>query len=276
MAIDFVGNSFSFPNLAGRALTRLAQVSAAPLFEVRFAEAQANAVERFNKEIEQFQSAEFGRSKTALLRAKVARLEFALDQASTFKTFASTNRQSVKDGLDQLNELRALADPSTSAEFDTKRTELLATIETFLTANISGLGAPDGLKDLKAQAKAAVEGLSAADPASAAAAQATIDSLTLDFTAKLDILELNQDSATTLVNSKDRLIGEFKLKIEDIEIVERKTQIDRIKKLEADLAQVFSILSLSFEGAGGFSSYVAENTVLQKELDPGSILNLFA
>lgn len=274
MAIDFVG--IAFPNIAGRALTRLAQVAAAPQFEVIFAAAQARAVERFNQQIEEFQSAEFGRSRTVLLRAKVVRLEGALGLANTFKTHTSTNRQTVKDILTQLDELRILADPATTAEFDAKKVELLDNIDKLLAANITGLGAPDGLRDLKVQATAAITALSAADAASAAAAQTAIDDQILGFTGKLEILELNQDSATILVKSSNRLLGEIKLKIEDIEIAERKTQIDLIKKKETELASVFSVLSLSFEGSRGVSRFIAEGTVLKPELDPGSVLNLFA
>ncbi len=274
MAIDFVGNIF--PNVAGRSLALLAQVTAAPKFEVSFAAAQETAVKRFNEELEQFQSADFGRSRTALLRTKVIRLEGSLELATTFKAHSSTNRQTTKDILDQLGELRVLADPSTTAAFDTKRDEILANIDKLLAANISGLGAPDGLRNLKVQAEAAIQALSTADAASATAAQATIDGLVLDFSAKLEILELNQDTASTLVTSYDRLLGELGLKIEDVEIDERQLGIDRIKELETELARVFSFLSLSFEGSQNLGNFVAESTVLRKELDPGSVLNLFA
>ena len=274
MAINFVGNTI--PNVAGRALTLQAQATARPNFEVSFAAAQETAVKRFNVELGQFQNAEFGRSRTVLLRAKTIRLEGGLELATAFKAHTSTNRQTVKDILDQLGELRALADPSTSAAFDTKRTEVLSSIDKLLAANITGLGAPDGLRNLKAQAEATIQALSVADAAAATAAQATIDGLVLDFSAKLEILELNQDSATTLVTSYDRLLGELSLKIEDVEIDERQAGIDRIKELETELARVFSLLSLSFEGSQNLGNYVAENTVLKPELDPGSILNLFA
>ena len=175
MAIDFVGNTI--PNVAGRSLALLAQVTAAPKFEVIFAAAQETAVKRFNEEIKRFQSAEFGRSRTVLLRAKTVRLEGLLKSATAFKAHSSTNRQTSKDILDQLGELRALADPSTSAAFDTKKTEVLSSIDKLLAANITGLGAPDGIRNLKAQAEAAIQALSVADAPSAAAAQASIDTL---------------------------------------------------------------------------------------------------
>jgi molecular chaperone DnaK (HSP70) len=273
MAIESVANSI--PNVAGRSLAFLAQVSVRPNFEVSFAAAQETAINRFNAELEKFQDKDFGTAKTVLLRAKTVRLQGGLALATTFKTHSSTNRQTAKDILDQLSELRALADPSTSAAFDTKRTEVLESIDKLLASNVSGLGAPDGLRDLKAQAEATIQALSVADAASATAALASIDTLVLDFSAKLEILELNQDSATTLVNSYNRVLGEISLKIDDIEIDERQEGIDRIKELETELASVFSRLSLSFEGSQTIGGYVAENTTLKPDLDPGSVLNLF-
>jgi len=274
MAIDFVGGQFA--NLAAQSLLRLSQVSAAPAFEVRFNAAQNTALDRFDEQIAAFQKSDFGRSKTALLRTKATRLEKGLEAAEAFKTYASTNRQAVKDLLDQLAELRSLADPTTQAEFDTKRTQVLDTIDKLLTANTTGLGAPDGLRALKAQALAAVEGYSAADAASATAAQASIDSLNLSFTTKLEILELNQDGATTLVNSRTRTLGKLRVQIEDVEIKARAAEIDKIKKKQAELGQLFGSLSLAFESSKNLSKFVADNTVLPRELEPGSVLNLFA
>jgi hypothetical protein len=274
MAIDFVGGKYA--NLAAQSLLRLSQVSAAPNFEVRFNAAQNTALDRFDEQIARFQKSNFGQSQTALLRAKATRLEKGLEAAEAFKAYASTNRQAVRDLLDQFVELRNLADPATQAEFEAKRAQVLDTIDKLLTANTSGLGAPDGLRTLKAQALAAVGGYSAADGASATAAQTSIDSLTLSFTTKLEILELNQDGATTLVKSRTRVLGKLRAQIEDIEIKARASEIDKIKKKQEELGQLFGTLSLAFEGSKHLTKFVADNTVLTRELEPGSILNLFA
>ncbi len=274
MAIDFVGNTI--PNVAGRSLAILGQVTARPNFEVIFAAAQETALDRFNAELQKFQTADFGSSRTVLLRAKEIRLEGKFDQAKVFQKFSTTNRLLVKNILDELDALKILADPSTSAQFETSKTNILKTIDKLLTANISGLGAPDGIRDLRAQAVATIQGLSAADAASAAAAQTAIDTLSLDFSDKLQIVELNQQSVNILIKSYDRILDELDLQIDDVEIEERRAGIDRITALEEELARVFSILSLSFEGSLNLGAFVAESTVLKKELDPGSILNLFA
>lgn len=283
MTISFPPNFFvdaTSPTYSvSQIFSSLAQQSARPNFEIRFFQAQNTAVERFNKEIAAFKTTDFGKSKTALLRIKAKQLSAALDLGVSFKKYAVSNRQTVKDTLDQLSELRALADPATVAEFDAKRTEVLATIEKLMTANVTGLGAPDGLVDLKPQATADIEGIVHNNFATAAditAAQDAIDSLTTQFSDKLDILEINQDIATSIVDNKNRVISEVNSKIDDIEIAEQKQQIDRIKKLQDDLARTFSGISLAFEGSQFLTDFVNQGAVQDQTIDPGSVLNLFA
>jgi len=283
MTISFPSNFFvdaTSPTYSvSQIFSSLAQQSARPNFEIRFFQAQNTAVERFNKEIATFQTTDFGKSKTALLRIKAKQLSAALDLGVSFKKYAVSNRQTVKDTLDQLSELRALADPATVTEFDAKRTQVLATIEKLMTANVTGLGAPDGLVDLKPQATTDIEGIVHNNFATAAditAAQNTIDNLTTQFSAKLDILEINQDIATSIVDNKNRVISEVNSKIDDIEIAEQKQQIDRIKKLQDDLARTFSGISLAFEGSQFLTDFVNQGAVQDQTIDPGSVLNLFA
>jgi hypothetical protein len=272
MAIDSIRTT---PAVSiAQVLSQVAQASAGPAFEVQFNAAQNAAIERYNAEIEKFQNSDFGRGKTAVLRAKTVRLEKNLELAKTFKAYTASSRETVKNILDQLGELRDLADVSTSAEFDAKRTEVLQTIEKLGTANISGLGAPDGLAALKAQAKTDIEAIVLADPPTDA--QTTIDDLVQQFSTKLDILELNQDAASSLVRGKDRVLAEVNAKIDAIEIAERKQQIDRVEKLKDDLGRVLGALSLSFEGSKAFADFLAKNTIQTREPDPGSVLNLFA
>ena len=272
MAINPIGIS---PTVSiAQALSQVTQAAAGPSFEVQFNAAQNAAIQRYNAEIEKFQNSDFGRGETALLRAKAVRLEKNLELAKIFKSYASSSRETVKNILDQLTELRALADVTTSTEFDAKRTEVLQTIDKLATANISGLGAPDGLAALKAQAKTDIEAIVLANPPTAA--QTTIDDLTQQFSTKLSIQELNQDAATSLVNGNDRVLAEVNNKIDDIEIAERKQQIDRIQKLKDDLGRVLGALSLNFEGSKAFGDFLAKNTIQTQVPDPGSVLNLFA
>ena len=272
MAIDPIGNS-PITSIA-QALSQVAQASVGPAFEVQFNAAQNAAIERYNAELEKFQNSDYGQGETAVLRAKAVRLEKNLELAKIFKTYSTSSRETVKNILDQLSELRDLADPTTSAEFDAKRTEVLDTIDKLSTANTSGLGAPDGLATLKAQAKSDIEAIVLANPPTDA--QTTIDDLTQQFSTKLDILELNQDAASSLVNGKDRVLAEVNSKIDDIQIAERKQQIDKIQKLKDDLGRILGALSLNFEGSKAFGDFLAKNTIQTREPDPGSVLNLFA
>ena len=277
MAIDFSG-LFNFGS-AAQALTRLSLVAARPNFELQFNIAQNKALERLDKEIQKFQESDFGRGKTALLRVKAKRLDLALEAARTFKKAASTNRQTVKDVLAQLDELRGFADSSTVAEFDAKRSETLSNLDKLITTTTHLRAAPDGLRDAKAEAIAALEGIVHNDFATAedvTAAQDTIDQVTANLTTRLSLLEINQDIATSIVTSADRTRDEVLLKIDDIEIAERKKQIDRVQELQAELGRVFSSLSLAFESFQGFGDYLAQNTVLKRKIEPGSVLNLFS
>lgn len=274
MAIDFVGSTFA--SFTAQTIARVSQVAATPAFEVRFNAAQNAAIDKLNDEIEELQNSNFGQSKTVLLRAKSVRTEKALELSNLFDAYASSNRITITDLLDQLAELRALADPSTQADFDTKKAQVLDTLDKVQGANVSGLGAPDGLAALKASALTTIQGLSAADAASAAAAQTDIDNLTIDFTAKLEITELNRDAAKILVTSQTRVLAELNAEITDIETTQRNKEIEEIEKLQEELGRIFGNLSLAFEASTGITDYIAESTILPQELDPGSVVNLFA
>ncbi len=277
MAINFTGSALF--SSAATVLVQLAQAAARPNFELQFNIAQNTQLDRLDKEIEAFQDSSFGRGKTALLRIKAARLGRDLEAAKAYKSVVASNRLTVKDLLDQLDELRGLADPATVAEFDAKRSEVLDTLDKLRTATTSRLGAPDGLREVKADGLAAIEAIVHNDFATAQdiqGAQDTIDQVTADLTQSLTIIEINQTIATNLVASADRVLGETDLKIEDIEIAERKRQIDKIQELQKHIATILTSVSLAFEGAQLFADYVAQNTVLPREIEPGSVLNLFA
>lgn len=275
--IDFTGSAFY--SSTATAMVQLAQAAARPNFELQFNIAQNTALERLNKEIEAFQDDDFGRAKTALLRIKAARLERELAEVQDYKTVVASNRLTVKDTLDQLDALRALADPASVTAFEAKRTEVLETLDKLRTATASRLGAPDGLGQAKADGLAAIEAIATNDFATAAdiqAAQDAIDAVAAEFGQSLSILEVNQGLATNLVKSVDRVLDEARLKIDDITIAERKQQIDKIQELQERTATILTTVSLAFEGAQYMSDFVTQNTVLPQEIEPGSVLNLFA
>ncbi len=96
-----------------------------------------------------------------------------------------------------------------------------------------------------------------------------------DFTQSLSILQINQDLTANLIKSVDRNLDEARLKIDDIVIAERKQQIDKIQDLHQRTATILTSISLAFEGAQFLTDYIAQNTVLPREIEPGSVLNLF-
>ncbi len=275
--IDFTGSPIY--SSTATAMVQLARAAARPNFELQFNIAQNAALERLNKEIEAFQDDDFGRAKTALLRVKAARLERALAEAQDYKSVVTGNRQTVKDALDQLDALRALADPASATAFEAKRSDVLETLDKLRTATASPLGAPDGLRQAKADGLAAIEAVVTNDFATAAdiqGAQDAIDAVAAELGQSLSILEVNQGLATNLVRSVDRSLDEARLKIDDITIAERKQQIDKIQALQERTATILTSVSLAFEGAQFMSDFIAQNTILPQEITPGSVLNLFA
>jgi hypothetical protein len=275
--INFTGSAFY--SSTATALVQLAQAAARPNFELQFNIAQNAALERLDKEIEAFQDDDFAHGKTALLRVKVARLERGLSEAQAYREVVTSNRLTVRDVLDQLDALRGLADPTSVTEFEAKRSELLETLDKLRSAEVSRLGAPDGLAQAKSDGLAAIEAIVTNDFATAddiLAAQNAIDGVTADFNQSLSILDINQTLTANLVKSAERSLDEARLKIDDITIAERKQQIDKIQALQKRTATILTSVSLAFEGAQVLSDFIAQSTVLPQEIEAGSVLNLFA
>lgn len=271
--------SNTFVNSVATSLVRLTQAAARPNFELQFNIAQNVELDRLDAKIAKFQESDFGQGKTALLRVKANRLERELEETKAFSATVKTNRLTVKDLQDQLDELRALADPTTTAEFDSKRAEVLETLDKLLTARPGRLGAPDGLADAKADGLAAIEAILTNNFATAAdvqAAQDAIDAVRSDLDGSLTIIEINNTLSVNLIKTVDRSLDQAKLKIDDIEIAERKKQIDEIQALHARTATILTTISFAFEAAQAFTDALAQSTLLPREIEPGSVLNLFA
>ncbi len=266
-------------NSIATSLVRLAQAAARPNFELQFNIAQNVELARLDAKIAEFQESDFGQGKTALLRVKASRLERELEEVKAYSATVKTNRLTVKDLQNQLDELRALADPTTVAEFDSKRAEVLQSLDKLLSATPGRLGAPDGLAATKADGLAAIEAIVTNDFASAAdvqAAQDAIDAVRSDLDGSLAIIEINNTLSVNLIKTVDRSLDQAKLKIDDIEIAERKKQIDEIQALRDRTAQILTNISFAFEAAQALTDSLAESTLLPREVEPGSVLNLFA
>lgn len=267
--------AFSF----AQSFVELSQLAARPSFELRFNIAQNAALERLNEKITEINQSDFGRGKSALLRVKATRLTREKTELQPFQAQVKTNQASVKNALTQLGELRALADPSSVAEFDAKLQQVVDTYNTFQTAKRHRFGAPEGLRDAKADGIATLNGITHNNFASAddiTAVQATIDQLTTELNSALLIVDVNVGLANGLFKSVDIALDKANLKIDDLESAERKRQVDEIKKLEEETSRLLTAISLSFEVAQDFVRFINQGTVLPQEIEAGSVLNLFA
>ncbi len=267
--------SFSF----AQSFVRLATQAAAPNFELRFSLAQNAAVDRLNEKITEINESDFGRGKSALLRIKSTRLTREKDEVAAYKNTVQTNWFSVKSAQTQLAELRALADPSSVAEFDAKLAQVQDTYSSFRTAKNFRFAAPDGLNDAKKTGLSQLAGITHNNFATQAdidSVQATIDSLTTELNASFTIIDVNFTQAKNLFKSVDVALDKANLKIEDLEVAERESQVAEIKTLEEEISRILTTISLSFEVAQDFTKFINNATILPQEIEPGAVLNLFA
>lgn len=271
----FVGNSGSS---FAQSFVRISTQAAGPRFELQFNSAQNAAVDRLNQKIVEINESEFGRSKTAVLRIKASRLTREREEIAEYRSTVQSNWFSINDAQAQLTELRALADPSSVAEFEAKLSQLQDTYSSFRTAKRFRFAAPDGLSNVKTTAQSQLESISHNNFASQSdidSAQATIDSLSAELTTAFSIVDNNFSQAKALFSSVDVGLDRVNLKIEELEVVERERKVEEIKQLEEEISRVLTNISLSFEIAKDFANFV-NTAILPQEIEPGSVLNLFA
>ena len=86
---------------------------------------------------------------------------------------------------------------------------------------------------------------------------------------------MNFTQAKNLFTSVDVGLDKVDLKIEELEVAERQRKVEEIKQLEEEISRVLTNISLSFEISQDFANFV-NSSILPEEIDPGSVLNLFA
>ena len=262
-----------------QSLVRLNAAASGPAFELRFAAAQDAALAKLNKQITAINEAEFAQGKTAMLRVKITSMERQKEQIAPFQANVKANQASVKNALDKLGDLRELASSDTVAEFESKLQDALKTFESFRTAKRFNYGVTDRLRSARddgiAELKAIVHnGFATADDVTAA--QAAIDNVTAGLNRSLAIIDVNVGIANGLYKSVDVALDKAKLKVEDLVSVERKRQVAQIKQLEEQTSRLLTYISLSFEVAKSFTDALNANTIFPREVEPGSVLSLFA
>lgn len=264
---------------AAQSLVQLSTLSAAPNFELRFNNAQNAALDRLNEKIVKINSADFGRGKTALFKVKIARLEREKAALEPFKATTQTNRFSVKAAIEQLSELRDLADPSSVSDFEAKLSQVQNTLSTFRTAKRFNYGVPDKLSTARDDGNATLDAIvhnNFASQGDIDAAQSAIDTLSASLEESLVYIEINFTIAKNLFKSADVGLDKAKLKVDEIESVERERKVAEIKELEEQTSRILTNISLSFEVAQSFTEAINKNAILPREIEPGSVLNLFA
>ncbi len=152
--INFTEFSFA------RRMATIARLAARPAFELAFHVTQNAVLDRLDKDLQALLADDDGTAgQTAHLRIKIHRFDLELARVGAYRVRVTNNRENIKTVQLLLTDLRALADPTTVADFDAKRDDVLEILEKLRTAGISFIGAPDKLRQTKASAIAAIEGI---------------------------------------------------------------------------------------------------------------------
>ena len=271
-----VFREFSF----ARSMATIAQQAARPAFELAFYFTQSAVLDKLDKELNALLSSDDDTSsQTAHLRVKVHRFDLELDRVGNYRTRVTSNRENIKTVQTLLTDLRALADSSTVADFDAKRTDVLNVLEKLRVAGRSFIGAPDKLRAAKASAIADIEGIvhnNFATQADIDAAQATIDGVVADLAAPAELVEVNYQMARKYDNALQASKAKAELEIDDIQGDARHAKLVSMKEKQQYYANVLSAISLAFEAGQAVTEFVAQNANFElKRPAPGSVLNLF-
>ncbi|MCZ6664545.1 MAG: hypothetical protein O7B81_04500 [Gammaproteobacteria bacterium] len=263
-----------------RSMARIAQQAARPAFELAFYVTQTAVLDKLDKDVAAILSSDDDTaSQTAHLRIKVHRFNLELDRVSSYRTRVTSNRENLKTVQTLLTDLRALADSSTVADFDAKRTEVLLVLEKLRVAGPSFIGVSDKLRATKASAIAAIEGIvhnNFATQADIDTAQAAIDSVVVDLAAPAELIEINYEMAKRYDDALQVSIAKAELEIDDIKGDARHEKLVAMKEKQKYYANILTAISLAFEAGQAVTDFVAQNASFElKRPEPGSVLNLF-
>ncbi len=258
---------------------RLSQLASGPAFELQFSITQETVLKRLDKEILDLQQEKNTSGATALLDINVTRLKRDVADIDAYAARTKSNRVTTETTIAAFTDLIALADPSTVAEFDSRLASAIADIEKLDTPVFERFGAPDGLRKLKADAVAQLNALvhnNFATGGDISAVQATLNGLSASFGVTLEITRINEDAGFNLSQNTSEKIADLESDISAIQLGAQIENIDEIEKKKEQFARILTALSLSFEIAQSITAYISQYTVFKQEIDPGSVLNLFA
>ncbi len=260
-------------------MVRISNLAAGPSFELSFSIAQNTVLDRLDKEIAELQEQKVSTGATALLEVNISRLKNDAGEINAFAARAKSNRITTQDIITDLSSLVGLADSSTVAEFDAQLAATIARIEKLETPLFELYGAPDGLRKVKADALAQLNGLvhnNFATTGDVTSVQSTLNSLSADFGGALVITTINADAGFNLSQDTNAKIADIDAEITAITLGEQATKIDDIEEQKKRAAQILTALSLSFEASQALTDYITQATIFKPEIDPGSILNIFS
>jgi multidrug resistance efflux pump len=280
MAFGNIDNGFQLPLFDfGAAFVRTALAGARPTFELQFFNAQNAQLDALDREIAEIRANVDTSGATALLTASVADLERNLEQIGDFKTRTDARIAKLTLTIEQLNELGTLADPSTVAEFDAKLAETILTVERTEARAYEFFGVNDKVRAHKQDALARLQAISHngfATQTDIDNVLAELDTIRGNYLTSQQIASTNASLAYTVHASNSSRLTEIKGRIAAINIEANAEAVEKIQERRDHYSEVLSILSLAFEGAQEITRFVAENTVLPRRIEPGSVLNLFS
>lgn len=260
------------------ALVRASQIAARPAFELRFFNTQEAVLDRLDKKIAEIRNSTDTGSATALLEVELKSLEREAKAIDEYWDRTKTNRINVETIIGQLTDLVALSDPSTVAAFDAKLAETIETIEKLDTPVFEFYGTRDGLRKIKQDALDTLNTLNHNNFATAddiSSVQSTLNSISADFSAAVEITRVNEEMAFKLTESLDRQIDDINGTIGSIRLDAQVEKLEKVEKEREHASNVLTALSLAFEASQAITNFVAQNTVYKRQIAPGSVLNLF-
>lgn len=259
----------------------LGQLSVGPALELQFNIAQNTLLGRLNKDIATLQSGGTStEGETAHLRRRITSAGAKIAELEPYATRTAANESLVKSTLDRLSELTALADPSTSADFDAKLQETLDILDKIQTAGNTPAGmVNDGLRTLRASTVAGLQAIVTngfATPADVTSVTDAVNTLALALTDGLVMVELASDTATNAVTSFKRIKSEAEAKVLEIELAAKDALTKKIEDARDYYGRILSSLSYSLDAAVNLTGVLNESFNHDLKPQTGTMLDYLA
>lgn len=262
----------------GAEMVKTSLMAARPAFELQFFLTQDAILERLSDDIDNIHNSVNTKGATALIDVQLNRLQNDLTVINDYKARTDAKAGRVEDTLASFSELITLADPSTITEFDAKLARTIDLIETTKTPYYEQYGVQDRLRGRKIDALAQLNALvhnNFATQGDIDAVTATVTAMRTDYLASQTIINSNVKIAYTLKKNGSNAIQELTRQASSIKTEALSDATSKVKDKQAYYSQLLTAISLSFETSLAIAQFLAENLVLPKKTEPGSLINLF-